>query len=243
MKNEKTVHGLFAVILAIWIPFLILMAGIRLAMTPAFPAFEYNRPGFPEDTYGFDRATREKWSGYAVKYLTNEKDISYLGNLQDIQGNKIFRSSELSHMEDVKRLVNGALITWYILGGLTIALTLYFLVRRDWKVLQRAYFWGGVLTVVLMVAMLVLLALNFNNLFDHFHQVFFKEGTWIFFANDTLIRLFPIVFWRDAFILVGGFTLIVAVLLIIIFWPRKKKIDQTTVPVAVFPDSSGSQPG
>ena len=60
----------------------------------------------------------------------------------------------------------------------------------------------------LIAAILVYLALNFNALFVTFHRIFFEGETWIFKYSDTLIRLFPIRFWRDAFISVGAFSLI-----------------------------------
>ena len=66
---------------------------------------------------------------------------------------------------------------------------------------------GGWLTVGLIVALLVYLVLNFNSLFVLFHRVFFEGDTWLFEYSDTLIRLFPVVFWRDAFIWVGVLSL------------------------------------
>ena len=31
-------------------------------------------------------------------------------------------------------------------------------------------------------------------------QIFFKGDSWLFYYSDTLIRLFPIRFWQDAFL-------------------------------------------
>jgi integral membrane protein (TIGR01906 family) len=50
---------------------------------------------------------------------------------------------------------------------------------------------------------MVYLVLNFNQLFVAFHRIFFADGTWMFRFSDSLIRLFPVRFWRDAFIWVG----------------------------------------
>jgi uncharacterized membrane protein len=46
--------------------------------------------------------------------------------------------------------------------------------------------------------------LAFGFFFIFFHEIFFKEGTWMFYYSDTLIRLFPERFWRDTFLMVGG---------------------------------------
>jgi uncharacterized membrane protein len=40
----------------------------------------------------------------------------------------------------------------------------------------------------------------FWNFFSAFHSLFFEGDSWIFLYSDTLIRLFPIRFWQDAFL-------------------------------------------
>ena len=44
----------------------------------------------------------------------------------------------------------------------------------------------------------------------------------MFYTSDTLIRLFPMRFWQDAFIAVGLFSLIFAGLLIVLIKPKPK---------------------
>ena len=216
------INKLFATLIAILLPFIILMGGIRLIMTPTFPALEYKRAGFPEDPYGFDLTERTKWSTFAVNYLTNDKDIDYLGNLQDFSGNKMFRPEELTHMEDVKHVVKGSLFIWYVAGGIVFGLSVWLLVQKAWREFRLGYRSGAWITLGLMAAMIAYLAINFNQLFDQFHRIFFSEGSWLFYQNDTLIRLFPLEFWRDGFLLVGAFTLLIAGLLLMV--SRKKQI-------------------
>ncbi|NLW72178.1 MAG: TIGR01906 family membrane protein [Chloroflexi bacterium] len=226
------INKLFSALIAILIPFIILMGGVRLIMTPNFPAFEYKRSGFPSDPYGFDRVEREKWSAFAVKYLTNDKGIEYLGNLQNFSGKKIFRTEELDHMADVKRVVKVSLFIWYVAGGLVFGLSIWLLAQKKWHDFRLAYRSGAWLTLALMVAMIVYLMINFNQLFDKFHRILFTEGSWLFFADDTLIRLFPLVFWRDVFLLVGLFTLFVAIFLLLVTrrWRKKPKTDLELTP-------------
>ncbi len=40
----------------------------------------------------------------------------------------------------------------------------------------------------------------FWNFFAGFHSLFFTGDSWLFSYSDTLIRLFPIRFWQDAFL-------------------------------------------
>ena len=217
------INKILVFILAIFIPYLLLMTGVRLVMTPAFPAMEYKRAGFPQDPYGFTIQERTKWSDYAVSYLTNDAGIEYLGNLQDLTGQKMFAPDELTHMEDVKDVVTISSTVWYVLGGVSIAILLWFVIMRQWDSIRKAFNAGGWITVGLLSALLVFLAVSFDQLFVYFHRLFFEDGTWTFSQSSTLIRLFPSEFWRDAFVLVIGFALLVGVLFVIVTHKRKSR--------------------
>ncbi len=217
------INKILVFILAIFIPYLLLMTGVRLVMTPAFPAMEYKRAGFPQDPYGFTIQERTKWSDYAVSYLTNDAGIEYLGNLQDLTGQKMFAPDELTHMEDVKDVVTISSTVWYVLGGVSIAILLWFVIMRQWDSIRKAFNAGGWITVGLLSALLVFLAVSFDQLFVYFHRLFFEDGTWTFSQSSTLIRLFPFEFWRDAFVLVIGFAILVGVLFVIVTHKRKSR--------------------
>lgn len=217
------INKILVVVLAIFVPYILLMTGIRLVMTPAFPALEYERAGFPQDPYGFTIQERTKWSDYAVSYLTNDAGIEFLGNLQDETGQKMYMPDELSHMEDVKQVVTTASIVWYVLGGVSIAIFLWFVIMRQWESIRKVLNAGGWITIGLLGALLVFLAVSFDKLFEYFHRLFFADGTWTFSQSSTLIRLFPFEFWRDAFVLVIGFALLVGVLLVVMTQKRRKK--------------------
>ena len=217
------INKILVVFLALFIPFIILMGGVRLIMSPAFAEIEYDRKGFPLDPYGMETPERKQWAGYSIRYLTNNEPIDYLGNLQTFQGQKIFTESELSHMLDVKEVVQGALIAWYILVGLSVAILGWFLIMGQWSSMRQAFQAGGWVTLGLIGALLIFLVVSFDTLFTRFHQLFFADGTWLFDESSTLIRLFPFVFWRDAFALVLIFTLLIGILLVVLTRKRKPK--------------------
>ncbi len=66
---------------------------------------------------------------------------------------------------------------------------------------------GGWVTIGVIAAVLVGVATGFDALFTAFHHVFFTGDTWLFLYSDSLIRLFPMRFWQDAFIFMGVLTL------------------------------------
>ena len=220
------INKILVVFLALFIPFIILMGGVRLIMRPAFAEFEYDRAGFPRDPYGMDTSERKQWAGYSIRYLTNSEPIDYLGNLQNFKGQKIFTESELSHMEDVKDVVQGWLLAWYVVVGLSVAILGWFLIMGQWSSMRQAFQAGGWVTIGLISAIFIFMLVNFNTLFTLFHRFLnFSEGTWLFDESSMLIRLLPLELWQDAFAIVLTFTLLVGLLLVAI--TRKRKI--TTV--------------
>jgi len=195
-------------LVAILVPIALIGFGLRLLLTPFFLQIEYNLPYFPPDEYGFTREDRLKWAPYALDYLVNSADISYLGDLKFDDGTPLFNERELSHMDDVKRVTQGALRVWYVSLALLAALGLWAWFGGWWQVYRLGLMRGGWLMVGLAVAIglivVIGIAINPNvfwNFFAGFHSLFFEGDSWLFLFSDTLIRLFPIRFWQDAFLL------------------------------------------
>ena len=113
-------------------------------------------------------------------------------------------------------------MVWYVLGGMSIAILVWFVVMGQWDSLRRSLNTGGWITIGLLGTLLVFLAVCFDRLFENFHRIFFQDGTWTFSQSSTLIRLFPFEFWRDAFVLVIGFAMIVGVVLVLVTRKRSK---------------------
>lgn len=180
---------------------------LRVMLTPLYFNVEYNMPYFPEDPYGFTKADRLKWAEPSVEYLVNSADISHLGDLEFDNGMPIYNERELSHMEDVKGVVQGSLKAWHL--SLAILAALAFLFWRAQAMpeylngLRRGGWWMIVLAAALAFIAGAGILLNpdiFWNFFAWFHSLFFEGDSWLFYNSDTLIRLFPIRFWQDAVI-------------------------------------------
>lgn len=199
------------------VPVALVLAAVRLMISPAYLVFEYNTPAFPADSYGFTKEERLYWGRFAIDYLLNEAGIEYLGDLRFPAGQqapaqscqymqdctRLYNERELEHMLDVKIVVQGALRVWAA-SLLGLALLGAIAWRGGW---QRGYLAavgrGGWLTLYLLGAIIFFVLLAFGVLFVAFHSLFFESGTWTFYYSDTLIRLFPERFWRDTFIAVG----------------------------------------
>jgi integral membrane protein (TIGR01906 family) len=211
MKRWATV--LRAVIAAL-LPLVLVLTNVRLLLSPAFVSVEYRTPGFPDDPYGFGRADRIRLANLARVYLLNSAGIEFLGDQQDAGGHPLYNARELRHMVDVKRLVQRALTVW-VVSVVVLAPSIYGAWRLGGGRLVRSGLrLGGLATLVLMAALMVFLLASFSSLFTGFHEVFFAGGTWLFYYSDTLIRLFPMRFWRDIFALLLILTLAEAALIV-----------------------------
>jgi integral membrane protein (TIGR01906 family) len=195
-------------VVAILVPIALIGLGLRLLLSPVFLQVEYHMPYFPADEYGFTKEDRLKWAPYALDYLTNNEDISYLGDLRFDDGLPLYNERELSHMDDVKLVTQGALRVWYMALAILLLLGVWAWFGGWWREFLLGLQRGGWLMVGLAVTigLIVLVGILINpdifwNFFAGFHSLFFEGDSWLFEYSDTLIRLFPIRFWQDAFLL------------------------------------------
>jgi integral membrane protein (TIGR01906 family) len=202
-------------LVSLGVPFFLIMTSIRLLIAPWYPQVEYRMFYFPPDPYGFTLADRLEWARPSIEYLINDAPLSYLADLRLPDGSALYTDRELSHMLDVKILVGRMIVAWTALLILYAAVFLWAWRGKWMPRLWGALAAGGRWTITLILCILAAVAVSFNGLFTLFHRLFFSGDSWLFLYSDSLIRLFPIPFWRDAFILMGVFTIGVAVLLIV----------------------------
>jgi integral membrane protein (TIGR01906 family) len=201
-------------LVTILVPIVLIGFGLRLLLTPLFLRIEYSMPYFPPDDFGFTKEDRLKWAPYALDYLVNNEGISYLGDLKFDDGTPLYNERELSHMDDVKRVTQGALRVWYLALAVLLLLGIWGWFGGWWSEYQLGLMRGGWLMVGLAVTigLIVVIGMVINpdvfwSFFAGFHSLFFEGDSWLFLYSDTLIRLFPIRFWQDAFLLAAAIAL------------------------------------
>jgi integral membrane protein (TIGR01906 family) len=202
MNNRIT--SLLSWLVASLVPLALLGLALRLLLTPAFLQIEYNLPSFPPDEYGFTTAERLYYAPFALDYLVNNEDISYLGQLTFPDGRPLFNQRELSHMQDVKIVTQAGLKIWYA-SLLLLALLGIWARQGKWEQAWRQGLRrGGWLMIGLVAGVGLFAAIAFWQFFSLFHALFFEGDSWLFLYSDTLIRLFPMQFWQDAFLWAGA---------------------------------------
>lgn len=213
----RMIHGFLGLYVMIAIPVLLVLISARMVMTPTFLQFEYNRPGFPEDIYGFSTEERLNYAPYALEYMLNGEGIDYLGDLTFPDGEPLYNERELRHMVDVKNVTQAA-FQGLLIVGLTFLFVAWELFRSDKRALRLALINGATMTIVIIVMIVLMAVVAWDQFFDAFHRTFFTDGTWVFRFSDTLIRLFPQQFWFDAAVTIGVLTSIGALLILLFSW-------------------------
>ena len=206
----KKINNWLSWLITLILPFILVMSAARMLFGPLYLNYEYNKAAFPSDSYGFTKEDRLYWGEISIDFLFGQAELEGQ-TLPD--GSPLYNERELSHMVDVQVLVQQALLLWYgllvLLAGLAIWAWRGGWLKTFWNGIAR----GGWLTAGLLLTILVLVATSFDALFTQFHHLFFTGDTWLFQYSDTLIRLFPMKFWQDAFALMGGITLLAALAL------------------------------
>jgi integral membrane protein (TIGR01906 family) len=187
----------------ILIPIVMVLSAVRLLMTESFITIEYGLPGFPPDPFGLSEQDRLRWAPVALEYLLNDEGIEFLGDLQFEDGTGLYNQRELRHMQDVKQLTITVLRIWrwglILLGVMSLGVFAAQGAQTLFSYLSDA----SRLALIIMGVLGIGVTIAFSVLFVGFHQIFFEGSTWLFPISDTLIRLFPVRFWRDAFIFIA----------------------------------------
>lgn len=203
--------AILRVILIAGLPLAFTLVTARVLMTPPFMQWEYNRPGFPADPFGFSKEDRLLYGPLAQEYLFSGAGPEFLSEQTLPDGTPLYNERELSHMDDVKGVVQG--LTRFGVGlvaVMAVAIVLLALPGKTRPDLYASLRTGSILTVALIIAGLIAAMTAFDWLFTRFHSLFFEGTSWLFPTSDTLIRLFPEQFWIDAFVLMFGSVLVEA---------------------------------
>ncbi len=237
-------------VLLVGLPVALTLTNVRLLMTHTFPELEYGQASFPPDFYGFTKDDRLYWSKRSIDYILGDPRVGAVeawkfsdegrapvgttapANTEtclfygDAYGPRdctyFYNDREVKHMVDVRGVTAGALWVWggaLALVALAVGLLAY---TGHTATLRLGVLQGAALTWGLFIFVVAFIGLGFNTFFTLFHQVFFAEGTWSFLWSDSLIRLFPLKFWFDAFLFVGLATLAEAAIAAALAWRLPK---------------------
>ena len=123
---------IYQTLITITIPVIVSVLAVLVLLSPLFIFIEYNRPGFPEDSYGFSTEERMVFGNQTRRYLITSDSLDVLRALSFEDGEPIYKESELSHLEDVKVLLRSVLWVFYGAAGVFAFGNTIFR-RRGWQ--------------------------------------------------------------------------------------------------------------
>lgn len=205
---------LFVIVL---IPIFIIGGAVRLLATNTYLSFEYSKPSFPPDPFGFTQQQRFELASVNIQFVRENLPGEALSN-QILDGKPVYTQREVTHMVDVQYTFQSVLRVWWAAVFL-LTLTSFIL----WKTGERmglalAIKSGGFLTSGIIVAIALLALFAWQFWFNSIHLLFFNPDSWLFEYSDTLIRLFPLQFWIDATLTISFFSLCGGLILALIGW-------------------------
>jgi integral membrane protein (TIGR01906 family) len=207
MEKGRLVKNFIKLIIVISIPILLISMNIQLLLNPFYLKFEYSKDNFPEAEI-MSKQERLDLSVKVLEYVKGENGLSTL------RKSGLFNEKEISHLKDVRVLVRGLSLVGN-LSGLIFIFSILFLTSQNERmgILISNIFTGSLTTLILIVFFLFLSFISFNFLFIKFHEIFFPQGNWTFYLQDSLIQLYPRKFWVDSTLIILILTLIETILL------------------------------
>ena len=186
-------------LLSLFFPFLLVFLCVRLAFTEFFVELNYRFGNLPPDQWGMSYEERLSIAKLGLRSVLSDE------GMQEFINSGLFREKEIKHMQDVKELLSVVFKALYLGGPLWLIL---FFSLKDKRKMGLTLLLGATLTEVLAIFVLVFSLLNYNLLFEGFHNLFFDPYSWRFFDEDMLLRVYPMKFWYNATLWVSIFALI-----------------------------------
>jgi integral membrane protein (TIGR01906 family) len=220
-------------------PVLVLLTIGHLVLNEWYLRYEYAKPDFPPDPYGFTQAQRLELATVSIRFLNRpEPPEQVIGMLteQRLPGTDqpLFTSYEISHMIDVKHFFDAlwrvqAIAAVLVAGGfIALAARRSTRVSAYWSLLASGIFTTGLLLAIGLLAML-----TWQFFFIQLHEVFFPPGTWTFDWSNSLIRLYPEKFWFDIGLIVAPGSVAAGIVITLVGWLLWRRSGATSAPQAV----------
>jgi integral membrane protein (TIGR01906 family) len=131
-------------------------------------------------------------------------------------GPPLLDAFERSHMVDVSGLLRMLAIITIV--AVAVAILAGRLLRGRPTAIGGALVAGAGIVGAVAIVVAIVFAVAFDAAFSAFHELFFRQGTYLFGPNSNLIRLFPERFWYEASLTAGIFIVASALAVSVAGW-------------------------
>ena len=131
--------------------------------------------------------------GFTDLTANQEETVDFLKDKEELRLN--YTNSEVSHLEDVKKVMNLMDYLFYFSLLMVTGIITYY--KRNKKRLLKLFKYGGIVTVLFIIIKSLFALISFNYAFTIFHQILFPQGNWTFPFDSLLIQTFPLEFFIE----------------------------------------------
>ncbi len=194
------VRGLVSLAFVLLVPMLIIGTSLRGLVTDRdlmLRGFRDNQVGV---TTGLDDPQLQRIADAFVAYFQGPPGQIQMQVTAFGQSRPLFNAKEVTHMEDVQRLIQLFLQMQLVAAAVVVLrVVVAFASDRASAPIGRELLWSAALMVALVVLVGVLSLMDFDALWTRFHQIAFRNDLWqLDPSKDYLIMLFPEPFWFTA---------------------------------------------
>jgi integral membrane protein (TIGR01906 family) len=223
--GTRILYTVAQVFFILCIPVILVTASVSVAMNcRALYQYGFNKYDISQVT-GLAPEELKKAADGLIRYFNSGEEYINVVVTKDGQPFVLFNEREVQHLKDVKglfrlvyKVLMGALIYALLYASVTLAR------RQDRRRLAKGLLFGSGLTLLLMLVLGIIIAVDFNGFFVEFHLLSFANDFWqLNPATDYLLMMFPDGFWFDATLFIALGTAAGALILGGVGWWRLKK--------------------
>jgi len=187
------VRGLVSLAFVLLVPLLIIGTSLRGLVTDRDLMLRGFRDNQVAKTTGLDDPQLQRIADAFVAYFQGPPGQIQMQVTAFGQSRPLFNDKEITHMEDVQRLIQ-FFLRMQIVAAAVVVLRVGVAVAFDRAAapVGRELLWSTALMVALVVLVGVLSLIDFDGLWTRFHQIAFRNDLWqLDPSKDYLIMLFP----------------------------------------------------
>ncbi len=221
----------FAAIFATAVPVFLLLANVEY-VTKSDWLYSYNwwRNDIPNKT-SLPVSELDSGADQIKDYFTN--DVERLDLRVTFRGEEVslYKEREVSHMVDVKGLMQGVFNAVRITGVIALLIALAGVIyfgRQFWTLLLTTMRWSALGSGVVLGTLAIAVLINFDFVFRQFHFLSFANDLWLLNPfTDFLIIMFPEQFFFEATLFIAVFAVVqFAVLMYAIHLIKKRTAEK-----------------
>jgi integral membrane protein (TIGR01906 family) len=170
-----------------------------------------------ERTTGIPESELIRANGDIRDYLVRDKTPPLAPQVTNSDGERVslFNAKEISHMADVRSLVQFMFTVQMIALAIALALIVVMIVLWPTRVFAAASLWAGIVMTSGLAVVGALAVTGFDAAWSQFHQIAFTNDLWqLNPRTDHLIQMYPEAFWQDVSMALGSVLLTIGLGLI-----------------------------